>query len=67
MKINKYLIVGTMEIQVLRNIFLSTQYPHSTECYRNMSEIFPNFHYKWNIVTNFLSNIEKYFIATLQF
>ena len=40
---------------------------HSTEYCRNMWEIFPIFHYNWNIVSTFLSNIAKYFIATLQF
>ena len=32
-----------------------------------MSEKFPIFHCNLNIVTTFLSNIDKYFIATLQF
>ena len=41
--------------------------PHSTEYCRNMSEIFLIIHCNWNIVTTFLSNIAKYFIATLQF
>ena len=45
----------------------SDYYSHSTEYCRNMSEIFPIFHCKWNIVTTFLSNFEKYFIATLEF
>ena len=44
-----------------------TTFPHSTEYSRNMSEIFSIFHCNWNIVSTFLSNIEKYFIATLKF
>ena len=42
-------------------------HPHSTEYCRNMSEIFPIFHCNWNIVAIFLSNIAKYFVATLHF
>ena len=42
-------------------------HPHSTEYCKNISEIFPIFHCKWNIVATFLSNIAKYFIAMLQF
>ena len=41
--------------------------PHSTEYCRNMSGIFTIFHYNYNVVATFLSNIAKYFIATLQF
>ena len=32
-----------------------------------MLEIFPILHFNYNIVATFLSNIAKYFIATLQF
>ena len=49
------------------NLAIHRAFPHSTEYCRNMSKIFPIFHCKWNIVATFLSNIEKYFIATLQF
>ena len=42
-------------------------HPHSTEYCRSMSEIFPIFYCKRNIVATFLSNIAKYFIATLKF
>ena len=42
-------------------------FPHSTEYCRKMSGIFAIFHCNWNIVATFLSNIAKYFIATLQF
>ena len=41
--------------------------PHSTECCKKMSGIFTIFYCSWNIVATFLSNIAKYFIATLQF
>ena len=39
--------------------------PNSTEYCRKMSGIFPIFHCNWNIFETFLSNIAKYFIATL--
>ena len=42
-------------------------YSRGTKYCRNMSEIFPIFQCKLNIITTFLSNIAKYFIATLQF
>ena len=57
-------------IRITRHINWSNdpiQYPHGTEYCRNMSEIFPIFHCKRNIVAKFLSNIAKYFIATFQF
>ena len=41
--------------------------PYSIEYCRNMSGLFPIFHCTLNIVATFLSNIAKYFIATLQF
>ena len=37
---------------------------HSTGYCGKMSEIFSIFYCNWNIVTTFLSNIAKYFIAT---
>ena len=41
--------------------------PNTTEYCRNTTEIFPIFHCNWNIFTTFLTNIAKYFTATLQF
>ena len=44
-----------------------TNFLHSTEYCRKVSEIFPIFYCIWNIVATFSSIIPKYFIATLQF
>ena len=54
----------------LSSVYVTWTYqiiPHSTEYCRNILEIFSIFHCNWNIVSTFLSNIDKYFITTLQF
>ena len=58
----KFLACFTHELPVKSKVD-----PHSTEYCRNMSEIFPIVHYNWNMFATFLSTIQKYFIATLQF
>ena len=56
------------DMEVYGNLWINmSMCPHSTEYCRNVSEIFPIFHCNWNIAATFLSNIPKYFIATLQF
>ena len=60
--------IDLAETLTIFNFFHLIYYiPHSTEYCKNMSEIFPIFHCKWNIVATFSSNITIYFIPTLKF
>ena len=61
-----YVYVQTKFLAINNFIEFQNKCPHSTEYCTKMAKKFLIFHCNGNSVAIFLSNIEKYFIATLQ-